>query len=294
MRKALANFLVSRAESDDKIFFLTGDLGFQVFDEYRNRFPDRYLNVGVAEAGMVGIAAGLAEQGFKPFCYSIASFLMPRAFEQIRFFSGYNGFPLRYIGAGGGFTYGQSGATHHSLDDIGLAKLLPDFHVYVPSGPITLVESLEDSLVSNNSAYIQIGKFGEVDVSSSIETEIDQTLVITYGPIAREVEKATSLHDGAVRLLVLTKIKPFPVDLILLNLEGVRRVLLIEEQFESSGIQMEILSCLQQFKSPASFTRLGPRLEYSHLVQDQDSLRESNGLLSMQILGRLQSEARSC
>jgi transketolase len=212
MRRAFAEFLVSTAKNDDKIFFLTGDLGYKVFDEFKEQFPDRYLNVGIAEANMVGIAAGLAQQGFKPICYSIASFLIPRAYEQIRFFSGYNEYKIVYIGAGGGFAYGESGATHHSLDDVGLAKLIPGLDIYVPSGPLSLTKSLEQSMTSISSSYIQIGKFGEKDVDTSSDTSSCETLILTYGPVASEAKIAVARLKQKVKILVLNRIKPFPID----------------------------------------------------------------------------------
>lgn len=283
MRKALADFLISTAENDKRIIFLTGDLGFGVFDSFKDHFPDRYLNIGIAEANMVGIAAGLAQQGFRPFCYSIASFLIPRSYEQIRFFSGYNDFKIIYIGAGGGFTYGESGATHHSLDDIGLSRLIPRLDVYVPSGPVSLTDSLGKALLSENSTYIQIGKFGEQDVISQNESIDCETLVITYGPIANEVQLAISSLDKKVRLLVLNQVQPFPIDLVQLYLKGIKKVFLVEEQFESSGILIELMKCLLEYDSAVSFVRLGPRLEYSHVVQDSKTLRSLHGFDSKSI-----------
>jgi transketolase len=293
MRRAFADFLISRAQRDDRIFFLTGDLGFQVFDEFKERFPERYLNVGIAEANMVGIAAGLAQQGFKPFCYSIASFLIPRAYEQIRFFSGYNGYKTVYVGAGGGFAYGESGATHHSLDDIGLAQLIPGLDIYVPSGPSSLTLSLEQSMTSINSSYIQIGKFGEKDVNSSLDAFPCKTLIITYGPVATETEIAVAQIKQKANILVLNRIKPFPSDLVSQNLRGIRRVMLVEEQFESSGILLELLQCLNRFDSQIKCTRLGAQSKYSHEVQDSSSLRNSHGFDSANIVSYFEVNGRS-
>lgn len=292
MRKTLADFLVEKARADDKVIFLTGDLGFQVFEKFQMEFPNRYLNVGIAEAGMVGIAAGLARRGFIPFCYSIASFLLPRAFEQTRFFSGYNSLRCIYIGAGGGFAYGESGATHHSLDDIGLAKLIPNLDVYVPSGPKSLNKALNLSLNSPQSSYIQIGKFGEIDVESKNMESKAPTLIVTYGPVSRLVELAISKSNQDCRLLILTRLKPFPREQLFNNLQGVKKVILIEEQFATSGVQSEITQCLFEFKYEFEFQRLGPSLEYSHKVQNQELLRESNGFSTNQIIDCIESDTK--
>jgi transketolase len=177
LRKALADFLVQAATEDEGVIFLTGDLGFQVFDEFKSSFPKRYYNVGIAEAAMVGIAAGLSYSGFKPIIYSIASFLDSRAFEQLRFFCGYNNMKIISIGAGGGLTYSMSGPTHHALDDIGLALLIPNLLVFSPAGPLELTQTLYKSIKEPGSSYIQIGKFGEKDIPFSDNSEKNDKIV---------------------------------------------------------------------------------------------------------------------
>src|SRR5207253_5232671 len=120
MRKALAESLVQLAAQEPRLMFLTGDLGFQMFDEFKERYPGRYVNVGVAEAQLVCCAAGLALEGWRPVIYSIASFATGRAFEQLRVSVAYPGLPVVVIGAGGGYTYASSGVTHHAVEDLAL------------------------------------------------------------------------------------------------------------------------------------------------------------------------------
>jgi transketolase len=164
MRKALAEILIDTIKNDSRIIFLTGDLGFGVFDELTINFPNNYLNVGIAESNMIAMAAGMAAKGLKPVVYSIASFISSRPYEFTKILAGYNEFPIIFIGAGGGLTYSTSGGTHHSLDDIKLMLGIPGIEVYTPSGPIELKNSFQRALSANKSAYIRIGKFGENDL----------------------------------------------------------------------------------------------------------------------------------
>src|SRR5574341_684609 len=129
MRRALAEGLIHAADADPRIIFLTGDLGFQVFDAFRDRFGPRYVNVGVAEAQMVCAAAGLALGGWHPVAYSIASFATGRAFEQMRVSVNYQRLPVLLVGAGGGYFYAPAGVTHHAVEDLGLMSLLPGMTV---------------------------------------------------------------------------------------------------------------------------------------------------------------------
>jgi transketolase len=126
MRKAFAETLFKLAEADPRIIFLTGDMGFGTFDAFKEKFGKRYVNVGVAEQQLIATAAGLALEGWKPVCYSIASFLTARPFEFTRFLIGHHNLPVILVGAGGGLYYESSGFSHHATDDFALMKLIPN------------------------------------------------------------------------------------------------------------------------------------------------------------------------
>src|ERR1039458_5494987 len=135
MRIEFARALEQLAERDERVVLLTGDLGFAVWEQFAERFPDRFYNVGVAEQNMLGVATGLAEAGFVPFAYSIATFATMRPFEFIRNGPVLHGLPVRVIGTGGGFDYGRNGATHYALEDIALMRVLPEIGILVPGDP---------------------------------------------------------------------------------------------------------------------------------------------------------------
>ena len=118
MRRAFADSFTKAAKADPSIAFITGDLGFQVFDEFEKEFPGRYINAGVAEAQMIYTAAGMAVEGYRPIAYSIASFATGRPFEQIRYCIAYPKLPVMLVGAGRGYLYSTSGVSHHEGDEL--------------------------------------------------------------------------------------------------------------------------------------------------------------------------------
>src|SRR5918912_219611 len=129
MRKAFAETLFELMTQDERILLLTADLGFMVWEAIASKFPGRFFNVGVAEQNMIGLATGLAEAGFIPFVYSIATFATLRPFEFIRNGPVHHNLPVRIVGVGAGYDYGPAGPTHHALEDIGVMRTQPNLTV---------------------------------------------------------------------------------------------------------------------------------------------------------------------
>lgn len=175
MRKSFVKALCEEAVKNPRIFLITGDLGFNVLEPFRDKFPDRFLNIGVAEANLVTVAAGLSTTGFIPFIYSIATFMTMRPFEQIRNDISLQNLNVKIIGVGGGLTYTKAGPTHHSVEDIALMRLMPNMVIIVPcdlnmafqatkeiakyKGPVymRLERNPEDSIYTRQSTF-RIGK----------------------------------------------------------------------------------------------------------------------------------------
>lgn len=262
MRRALAEELESIASIDKSLVFITADLGFGVFDSFKQRFPDRYINVGIAEAGMVGLAAGLSKEGFTPVIYSIASFMNSRAYEQIRVLAGYNECKMIIVGAGGGLTYSKSGPTHHALEDLGLALLIPTLNVAAPAGPDELKSVLRKAVASTQSTYIQIGKFGEKDVdtleSVGIASTRSENLVISTGGASQIVSEARRLETGLFDWHHLTYLRPLDTRVICDVIRGRKKILIVEESWENAGVYSELVLFLQRNEILTRVTRLGP------------------------------------
>lgn len=278
MRKRLASYLVKIAETDPNIFFLTGDLGFGVFDEFKEKFPQQYLNVGIAEAGMVTVAAGMASEGKIPVVYSIASFLVPKTFEQLRLLSSYNLSKIICIGAGGGFAYSMSGPSHHSLDDLALALMLPNFNVLAPSGPQSLETCLDYAFSSKTSSYIQIGKFGEPDIDTSKQSFSSEIGVITTGVISNEAWGLVSeLRNQGLKIdfLPLYSLSPLPELELMKFAKGKVKVVVIEEMLPPFSLYTLILNFFIHSGFTFDCVRLGPQKKiYNDNVERNSRLKD--------------------
>src|SRR5215217_2366321 len=135
MRTAFIEQLIEEAKADDSVFLIVGDLGFSVVEPFAELFPERFLNAGVAEQNMTGLAAGLATQGYKVFTYSIANFPTLRCLEQIRNDVCYHNLPVISVAVGGGLAYGSLGYSHHAVEDLAILRTLPNMGVVAPGDP---------------------------------------------------------------------------------------------------------------------------------------------------------------
>ena len=151
MRNAFAEELEEIADKDERIILLAGDIGFRIFDKFIEKFPNRFLNCGIAEQNMISVAAGIASEGKIPVVYTIIPFLIMRAYEQIRVDLGINSQNVILVGVGGGLAYDKLGSTHHACEDIALMRTIPNLEVFTPYDP----ENVKDCFCSQN---VHIGR----------------------------------------------------------------------------------------------------------------------------------------
>jgi transketolase len=161
MRSAFIKTLAEVAAEDGRIMLLTGDLGFKVFDEFKEKYPGRFLNMGVSEANMISGAAGLALSGRRPFAYSIVPFATVRCLEQIRNDVCNMNVPVIITGVGGGYAYGANGATHHGIDDIGVMRAMPGMTIVCPSDPREVAGAVRALAKLGRPAYLRLARNGE-------------------------------------------------------------------------------------------------------------------------------------
>jgi len=160
VRNAFIDELTQLAERDERIHLLTADLGFTVVERFADRHPKRFLNVGVAEQNMLGIAAGMAQEGCVPFCYSIATFAAMRGYEQLRNGGILHRLPVRVVGIGGGYAYGHAGPTHFALEDLAIMRAQPGMSVLAPADPAQARAALRESMECPGPVYFRVGKGG--------------------------------------------------------------------------------------------------------------------------------------
>src|SRR5215210_8318805 len=162
MRAAFAQTLTELAGQDPRVLLLTGDLGYMALEPFAEAHPERFFNAGVAEQNMVGVATGLAEAGFVPFCYSIATFATLRPYEFIRNGPLLHDLPVRIVGVGGGFDYGPNGVTHYALEDVAVMRVQPDLTVMCPADAEQARAAVLATAELRGPVYLRLGKGGDL------------------------------------------------------------------------------------------------------------------------------------
>lgn len=164
MRDAFSTALVRLALSDPTVLLLTGDHGYALFDEFRSRCPGQYINAGIAEQNMVGMAAGLARAGFRPFVYGLAAFVPVRTVEQIKLDIAHDDLPVVLLGDGAGFVYSHLGTSHQSTEDVACTRAIPGLAVLSPADRHEMVACMEHAYMSKGPVYLRMGKSDRGDV----------------------------------------------------------------------------------------------------------------------------------
>lgn len=167
MRNAMINWLKEKAKSHEEIILITGDLGYSVIEPFIEEHPSRFINAGVAEQNMTGIAAGLALEGFRPYNYSIGIFPTFRCAEQIRNDIDYHDLPVVICAVGSGVTYGNLGYSHHAIQDISLMRALPNMMIGTPCDPKEVVKILDYNFENPKPLYLRLHKAGEKNLLES-------------------------------------------------------------------------------------------------------------------------------
>src|SRR5882757_1392734 len=156
MRKEFADAIINLSKTNDKIIFLTGDLGFMALEEVRESLGERFINAGVAEQNMTTMAASLAYEGFIPFIYSISPFITLRPYEQLRNDVCLHNLPVKVVANGGGYGYGIMGGTHHNIEDIGSMRILPNMKVFVPFTKKDVHTGLQEMINDGSPNYLRL------------------------------------------------------------------------------------------------------------------------------------------
>ena len=200
MRNTVIDALTKMAETDDRITFVTADLGYSVLEDFAEKFPERFFNVGICEQAMSSVAAGMALSGEIVFTYSIGNFATLRCIEQIRNDICYHNANVKIIAVGGGVSYGQLGMSHHATEDIAMMRALPNMCVLTPADPEEALAAARYAVQTEGPCYIRLARRGEpvlypkagaIDVTK-VQTVIpgEQVAVISCGPVVAEVKKA--------------------------------------------------------------------------------------------------------
>ena len=184
MRAEFLDKIFKIAETDDRLVFMTADLGFGVVEKFAERFPDRFINVGVAEQAMIASATGLAEAGIIPYCYSIATFTSLRALEVTRNGPIAHGLPVKVVGVGAGMDYGFDGLTHFAIDDVSALRPYPGFLIWAPADADEVGEDLEEIHNDPRPTYIRLLRRGIKSNNRRLHTNpiaVTKVVVLSLG-----------------------------------------------------------------------------------------------------------------
>jgi transketolase len=301
MRNAFISELVSLASEYEHIALLVGDLGYSVVEPFAERFPERFINAGVAEQNMAGLAAGLASEGYHVFTYSISNFPTFRCAEQIRNDIDYHKLPVTTVAVGGGLGYGTLGYSHHAIQDFALMRSMPNMLLAIPSDPMEVRACLRYLIKHPQPSYLRLGKAGEPSLHKSIpevapgrwlkidestQKQTNQLIILTTGAIAGQAKSWVNqieLEDYQLYSLPLWGMQ-HKLDQV--NYVGnCKKLVTVEEHLIDGGFGSWISEALEINRNPHLVKRsLGIQPSVCGMVGDQEYLKQANGLTKDHLL----------
>lgn len=292
MRTTFIHTLIDCARANEHIWLLVGDLGYSVVEPFRQEFSDRFINVGVAEQNMTGIATGLALSGKIVFTYSIANFPTLRCLEQIRNDACYHNANVKIVAVGGGFAYGAQGMTHHATEDLAIMRALPNMTVVALGDPVETALATRAIIEWPGPCYLRLGKAGEPVVhKTSPDFQIgkairvreggDVTLIATGGILFNTVQATEELAQQGIqaRVLSMPTIKPLDSKAVLAAAQRTKAIITVEEHSVIGGLGSAVAEVLAESgNSHTTFRRIGIKDEFCQQIGSQEHLRGIYGL----------------
>jgi transketolase len=304
MRDHFIKRLCELAEFDKRITLITGDLGFGVLDKFWNRFPRQFINAGVAEQNMTGLATGLALEGRIVFTYSIGNFPTLRCLEQIRNDACYHMANVKIVSIGGGFSYGPLGISHHATEDLTIMRSLPDITVFSPCGYWETMGATEAVVNTPGTCFLRLDKSAGDDSPRENEEifKVGQARVLrdgsdcaifVTGGILGEVWHAAKLlekSDIQAKIVSVHTIKPLDQETILSICRTTGAIITVEEHTICGGLGGAVAEILlDNGVYPNAFLRIGLEAGFSCIVGSQQYLRQQYGLDAVSISNRIKS-----
>ena len=307
MRRTFIQTLIELAAANSRILLLTGDLGYSVLEPFRDLFPGRFFNVGVAEQNMVGLATGLAEAGFIPFAYSIATFAVLRPYEFIRNGPILQRLPVRIVGTGGGFDYSDAGPTHYALEDMGVMRLQPGITLVIPADCNQVRAALLSTWNLSGPVYYRLGKNdqtvipelgGRFDLGrAEMIRQGKDLLFISVGSITTEAMAAAGILAAQgieCAVMVVSSFNPAPVEDLARALAHYRLAVTVEAHYVSGALGSLVSEVVAERNLPCRITRCGIRANPAGVIGSERYLRHVEGLsserLAETILGIMREE----
>jgi transketolase len=305
MRNEFADELTKLGDTDPRLVLLSGDIGNRLFDKFRAKHPTRFINAGVAEQNMTGVAAGLAMSGLRPITYTITPFVTTRCLEQIRVDICYHEAPVMVVAVGAGLAYAGLGPTHHACEDISLLRSLPGMIVCAPGDAWEVRAAMRAALQQDRPVYIRLGKKGEPLVHTGVPAgfafgkaitmrEGDEVCLVSTGnmlPEALHAAEDLAKHGHSVRVLSMHTVKPLDTDALADAFRTCRVVATCEEHSPIGGLGAAVAEWMADSGTAApkgGFVRFHTGDAFFRLAGEQEYAREQLGLTGHQMAQRLE------
>ncbi len=290
MRNAFIDTILDRCGTRDDIFVISGDAGLGVFDRFKEEFPDRFLNLGAAEQNMISFAAGLALTGQRAVVYNIIPFLLYRCYEQVRNDICYQELPVILAGIGSGLTYAPQGMTHYSVEDLGIARTLPNLAVLSPCDPVEARHAAAYALAADRPVYVRLAKRGEPQIHAGNNFDITEPQILRQGDGVALVCHGSATIEAmkAAELLAERDVSPMVVSLPLLQpldprklaelLQGFGITVSVEEHYCDTGLGGMLARMYGELGLDGKLLQCGVPHRFIHEVFDNSGMRRAFGL----------------
>jgi transketolase len=300
MRNAFSETLYACARQDKSIYIVVADISpAGSMGRFRSEYPERFINVGVAEQVMIGMAAGLALKGAQPFAYTIATFSLYRPFEMVRDDLCYQNLPVTVVGMGSGVVYSTLGGTHHTMEDVAIATALPNMQVLAPCDPLETAEATRHCAQQKTGpVYLKLGKVGEQNVTADASEPFVfgklrylkrgcDTAILTYGPlITRALEVAARLEakGESVSVVSVHTLKPLDRDGIAAALADHARVIVMEENVPHGALASRVKGIAWDTRASCDLKVFTLKDEFIHFYGSYEELLAQHGLSVDQVM----------
>ncbi len=303
MRNKFADTIYEIGKTNEDICALVADISpAGSMNKFREMFPERFINCGVAEQSMIGIAAGLALKGMRPFCYTIATFAIYRPFEMIRVDLCYQNLPVTVIGMGAGVIYSTLGATHHSMEDIAIASAIPNMTVLAPCDPLEMqIATQWCATKSTGPVYMRLGKVGEPNITEDAYDSFEvgkirriikgeDISIITYGisiSIAKKIYDDLRKLGKNPSLVNIHTIKPLDKERLKELLSSHKVNIIIEEHVPHGGLNSRLKELAFEEKINTEICSFTLKDEFIHFYGNHEQLLEKHGISEKQIISKI-------
>lgn len=297
MRKAFFAALTELADSDPRVLLLTGDLGFMAVEPFAERHPGRFINVGVAEQNMLGMATGLAEAGYVPFVYSIATFAALRSYEFIRNGPVLHDLPVRIVGVGPGLDYGANGITHWALEDVAVLRPLPGLAVIAPADDPQTASAVRATAALTGPAYLRLARMGPAIAGLDGRFALGRAHVLGDGSdvalvalgnmasTAVEVQALLAAKGVAARVVIVSCVRPAPTHDLVQALADIPLAISIESHYVDGGVGSLTAEVVAENALATRLVRVGVRRSPAGETGSAEFLHERHGLSASALAG---------